>query len=267
MVKKALCVFCVVCFLGFCVTPVFRGAVLDDVTPPVTVASFDPAQPNENGWYNTTVQVTLTATDNEAGVNATYYQLNQSGWIRYSGPFILTQGNVTLIYYSIDNAGNAEVWKSSIVHIDTTLPEVVVNVNFFLKGVKVGAYCWDSLSGINHVDFFINGNYVLTLHSPPYVTMFFYPMCYPPCHFRGYILAPHVMGDNISFFVFRGTINNQSNYSCWVYDNAGNIYFDEPDYGHDPYLSYNIFFKWVVFPNDYTGYAGRFFVNASFLKK
>ena len=127
MVNKALCFLCVFCFLGFCATPVLRGVVLDDVTPPVTVASFDPAQPNEKGWYNTTVQVTLTATDNESGVNATYYQINQSGWVRYSGPFSLTEGNVTLTYYSIDNAGNAEVWKSSIVHIDTSPPEGVFN--------------------------------------------------------------------------------------------------------------------------------------------
>ncbi len=262
MVKKALCILCVVCFLGFCVTPVFRGMVLDDVTPPVTVASFDPAQPNENGWYNTAVRVTLTAMDNESGVNATYYQLNQGGWIRYSGPFSLKEGNVTFTYYSVDNAGNAEVWKSSIIHIDTTSPVVVLNKNILLKGVKFTADCRDSLSGINHVDFFIHETCVASLHEPPYETFVLFPLCYPPCHFRGFICAPSVVGDdNISFFVLHGTVDNQSNYYCWVYDNAGNAAGNFPCFGP---FSYSFFFKWVVFPNEYTGYLGRHHVNAWF---
>jgi len=52
--------------------------------------------------------VTLSAVDSLSGVKATYYNLDGAGEVSYLGPFPLLSGSHTLIYRSVDNAGNAE---------------------------------------------------------------------------------------------------------------------------------------------------------------
>ena len=71
----------------------------DDVTPPMTTATPDPMSPNSNGWYRVTVLVTLNATDNESGVNATYYQINQEEWIAYTGTFEIQRCGIIIVQF------------------------------------------------------------------------------------------------------------------------------------------------------------------------
>jgi hypothetical protein len=63
----------------------------------------------ENGSYNNSVTVTLNATDNESGVNKTFYMVNGGSTTTYSAPFIVdTVGPDNLTYWSTDKAGNVE---------------------------------------------------------------------------------------------------------------------------------------------------------------
>ncbi|MFW9801684.1 MAG: tandem-95 repeat protein, partial [Candidatus Thorarchaeota archaeon] len=88
-----------------------------DVKPPVTTIQFTGVE-GEHGWYHSDVEVTLTATDDASGVASTVYSLDGSTWIPYSGPFVLTNsGEVTVYYYSTDNAGNVEEVKSATIKI------------------------------------------------------------------------------------------------------------------------------------------------------
>ncbi|MFW9966331.1 MAG: tandem-95 repeat protein, partial [Candidatus Thorarchaeota archaeon] len=88
-----------------------------DVTPPVTMVQFTGVE-GEYGWYHSDVEVTLTATDDASGVASTVYSLNGFTWIPYSGPFVLSNpGEVTVYYYSTDNAGNVEDVKSATIKI------------------------------------------------------------------------------------------------------------------------------------------------------
>ncbi len=98
-------------------------AAEDDVTPPVTTDDYDGA------WHNTSVTVTLTATDDISGVAATFYSLDQgatwssgSSFVIEATPDHLNDGKHVVSYYSVDVAGNPEAPKVCEVKIDTRPP-------------------------------------------------------------------------------------------------------------------------------------------------
>jgi hypothetical protein len=98
------------------------AAVLTDTTPPVTTATSGPA-PNANGWNNTSVTVTLTATDDLSGVDHSEFNLDNTSWTLYSGPTaITTDGLHAFQYRSVDKAGNVETVHTLTVKIDQTPP-------------------------------------------------------------------------------------------------------------------------------------------------
>jgi len=71
------------------------------------------------GSRNSSVRVTLSATDNCTGVEKTEYSLDGGAtWILYMGSFTISQrGRATVIYRSIDRAGNVETIKTETVLI------------------------------------------------------------------------------------------------------------------------------------------------------
>ena len=83
---------------------------LDD-TPPTTSASFD----------EESLTLALTATDEGCGVNATYYRVvGYTDWQLYAGPIDFSgyePGNYTVEFYSVDNLGNQESVKSTLVEV------------------------------------------------------------------------------------------------------------------------------------------------------
>jgi len=88
-----------------------------DSTSPVTSAIIS-GTTGVNGWYTSDIQVTLSAVDDGLGVNSTYYGIDSGIWTKYVGPFsITTEGQHTVHYYSLDNAGNAEPVRNSTMNI------------------------------------------------------------------------------------------------------------------------------------------------------
>jgi hypothetical protein len=132
-------------------------------TPPVTTISFDPPQPDgENGWYVSDVTVTLEAND-DIGVVATYYRINEGGLKIYTSPFnVSEEGDDVLIeYYSVDNAGNVEDVKSAYLDIDKTPPTMTVEWEVDKVGwrewfVYFTIKCVDNASGMDRLEIFIN---------------------------------------------------------------------------------------------------------------
>ena len=62
-----------------------------------------------NGWYNSNVTITLSATDATSGVDYIRYRLDGGSWTTYSSPFtVSTEGERTLEYYAVDEACNVE---------------------------------------------------------------------------------------------------------------------------------------------------------------
>lgn len=95
-----------------------------DTTPPVTTHTLSGTE-GDNGWYTSAVEVTLSATDDDSGVAATYYTVDNGDVETYDNPFIVSgDGTHTVTYWSEDNAGNTEIAKTVQVKIDTTAPTI-----------------------------------------------------------------------------------------------------------------------------------------------
>jgi hypothetical protein len=115
-----------------------------DVTPPVTTIQFVGLE-GEYGWYHSDVEVILSATDDSSGVASTMYSLDGLAWMLYTDPFALTDpGEVTVHYYSTDNAGNVEETKTSTIKIGKP-------TRSFVTG---GGWIWDS-GGKGHFAFVV----------------------------------------------------------------------------------------------------------------
>jgi 6-phosphogluconolactonase len=106
--------------------------VVSDTIPPTTVATPVPL-PNANGWNNTNVVVTLTATDNPGGSGVKQIQYSLSGAQIVTLQTVLgntvqvtisAEGTTTLTYYGTDNAGNVESPNTLTVKIDKTPPTI-----------------------------------------------------------------------------------------------------------------------------------------------
>lgn len=160
LISKWLAIVIVLVFVGTCIIP-SNGIPIryDDTTPPVTIISFNPPEPDgENGWYVSNVTATLNSTDNESGVNITYYRVNNGGWEEYENPFFLNTSNVYWIeFYSIDNAGNVENVTSASCDVDVVPPvtHIIINDNGVI--IQVSLQATDDMSGVRYTYFQIDG--------------------------------------------------------------------------------------------------------------
>jgi len=132
----------------------------NDTTPPVTTISFDPSMPNGcNGWYVSNVTVILNATDNESGVNITFYRVNGGEWDIYENSFFLNASNYYEIdFYSIDNEGNVENVTSANCKVDVVPPVTHVSTINYSVYIQVSFWATDDMSGVNHTFFQVDGS-------------------------------------------------------------------------------------------------------------
>ncbi len=121
-----------------------------DTTPPTTSHNA-PA-----GWMRGPVTVTLTPTDENSGVVATVYCVDQSntcdpGAIRGTTVTVDAEGVNYVRFLSVDDAGNVEPLQSVPVRIDNTPPVTVASVpggGWQMPPVTVTLIPTDSLSGV-----------------------------------------------------------------------------------------------------------------------
>ncbi|MBI2129181.1 hypothetical protein HYU07_02985 [Candidatus Woesearchaeota archaeon] len=127
-----------------------------DTEPPVTKDDYK----YNNTWVNKNAVINLSATDDLSGVKETLYCIGNYACvpnISYKEPISITaEGIAYLKYYSVDNAGNKEEAKETIIKIDKTPPELSLALNpnqiwppdHKEVSVKVNGYAVDSLSGV-----------------------------------------------------------------------------------------------------------------------
>jgi hypothetical protein len=107
------------------------------------------------GWNNSTVTVSLDASDGLSGVDASYYAVDGGDPVKGTSLTISTEGVHTLKYWSVDKAGNAETAQTVTVKIDLTKPTIghtvtpAPNAKGWNKSAVTVAYlCDDELSGV-----------------------------------------------------------------------------------------------------------------------
>lgn len=100
-----------------------------DVSAPLTLATGS-GTAGTNGWYRSTVQVSLSASDNLSGVQTTYYKIDGGTTRTYTAAFSVSgNGLHTVTFWSVDKATNTETTRSLAVNIDTNTPTVTANVS------------------------------------------------------------------------------------------------------------------------------------------
>ena len=98
-----------------------------DATPPVTTCFFDGEMNGD--IYISDVTVTLTAIDDHSGVDYTMYKLDSGVWTTFTAPFVVSADGVhTVLFYSVDNAGNIEAEKSSIFTIQKETSPLTITI-------------------------------------------------------------------------------------------------------------------------------------------
>ncbi|UPV75586.1 S8 family serine peptidase [Halorussus limi] len=99
----------------------FKIDATDPATDLVTNASA-----NDNGWYDSDVNVTFDASDETSGVAVTNYSLDGGQWQTYDGGNVTldSEGNHTVEFYSVDEANNTETHHNETIRIDTEKPSL-----------------------------------------------------------------------------------------------------------------------------------------------
>jgi len=140
-----------------------------DNTDPLTTAYLNPASPDgENDWYVSNVCITLVATDETSGIDYTMYMIDNSGsWEEYVVPVTVSEdGEHTVEFYSVDNAGNEEAVGEVTFKIDKTVP--TIDLTWDEENSKLVADVDDETSDVAMVEFYVNGELIGEVTSPPY---------------------------------------------------------------------------------------------------
>jgi hypothetical protein len=94
-----------------------------DAAAPSTALATTPSSPTgSNGWFTSSVSFTLSASDATSGVASRFYRLDGGSTQTYAGAVAVGQGDHTVEYWSVDNAGNAEAHSTVHVKLDSIGP-------------------------------------------------------------------------------------------------------------------------------------------------
>jgi hypothetical protein len=145
-----------------------------DLYPPET--AFTPlGTMGNNGWYTSSVEIALTASDSSSGVDKTDIDTGE-GYSKYTGAFYISaQGETSISYYSTDRAGWTEDAKSSSIKIDSVKPETSIGLEgeldpsgWYYSQVTVTLTAYDATSDISMIEYSLDeGNWIL--YTAPFV--------------------------------------------------------------------------------------------------
>jgi hypothetical protein len=112
--------------------PAQTATVKIDATKPSTTPATTPAGPDgSNGWFQqSSVQFTLAGADAHSGVAQSFYTVDGGGPQTYTGAVTLSgQGDHTITFWSVDNAGNTETANTTHIKLDNVKPSTSITVN------------------------------------------------------------------------------------------------------------------------------------------
>jgi alpha-tubulin suppressor-like RCC1 family protein len=112
-----------------------------DETSPTTESNIPDGQ-----IFNHSFDVVLYATDDDSGVDKTYYSINGADFTEGNQFTVDTEGVNQIQYYSVDLAGNVEDTNTAVLNIDKTSPTTSANVGNGLYNDDVSV----DLSAVDH---------------------------------------------------------------------------------------------------------------------
>lgn len=117
--------------------------IVYDVTIPEVDLMIDPAERDgDNGWYITTPNITLVASDNYDLEKIEYRFEDNADWTLYAGPVTVTDGKRTFSYRATDMAGNVTDTGVKYVKVDTEAPDEVNDTDAEYEDGELTLY-WD----------------------------------------------------------------------------------------------------------------------------
>jgi hypothetical protein len=206
-----------------------------DTEPPVTSITIGGTYNSNTGWYytNNPVTVSLTAIDNGSGVAHTYYRLDNGAQTEYITSFTVPDGDHTLIFFSVDNAGNTEPIINGQNYLNIKVDTVAPTMNLTKKGNMVGSYyngtatanltASDSCSGISSISYsfsFDSGHWIA------YTGNFTLPDGQYTLNYGSYDRAGNAYNNSWDFNVFNPVVSF-SPASTW-YDANVTVYYAGP---------------------------------------
>ena len=127
-----------------------------DITPPETTLKISGNNPNTFGWYKdfSSLSAAVTGVDTNSGVGDLLIQLNGREWQRAPLSFP-GDGTYAVSGRAVDLAGNETTTPSQVVRIDSTPPNLDLQVDrapdqgsWYLSPVGINASAFDALSGL-----------------------------------------------------------------------------------------------------------------------
>ncbi len=120
-----------------------------DAAAPSTAIATTPSSPNgANGWFTSSVSFTLSASDAASGVASRFYRLDGGSTQTFSSSVAVGQGDHTVEYWSVDNAGNVEAHTTVHVKLDSVAPVTILTTT---PGAPDGTNGWFRQSSVSFV--------------------------------------------------------------------------------------------------------------------
>ena len=100
-----------------------NATLIVDDTPPETAVNIEGNE--NNNVFTEDVSIKFTAKDSISGISYTEYRIDNGNWKKYTGSFIFGEdGEHTIFFYSVDNAGNKEDTKTKTFVIEKNAPPI-----------------------------------------------------------------------------------------------------------------------------------------------
>jgi len=145
--------------------PLYFDLRLIDHSPPVSLVSLSGAA-GDSGWYTSSVEVSISASVFNSEIDWTRYRINGTEWLNYTEPFeIAEEGMHEFEYYSKDVDDIYEDIRMIDIKIDKTAPELEIDdgqTTFDSRTVNITWSCSDSCSGVDHVEYSLDGGAYVT---------------------------------------------------------------------------------------------------------
>ena len=143
---------------------------VDTLTPTLNLALSGLS--GANGWYVSTIETGISASDSGSGLSNLEYDLDGAGWKIYTSPIKIFDGVHNLNLRAIDNAGNLTSGTQTF-QVDTVAPELIVSINgnegsngWYTTTLEVKVLGSDVNSGLGLMEIKVDGGNWVTYTTP-----------------------------------------------------------------------------------------------------